>query len=59
MKRYTLFILCVTLALSAMAQRVSILGDSYSTFEDFVTPQTNELWYYAKNDTSKTDVNRV
>lgn len=59
MKRYTLFILCVTLALSAMAQRVSILGDSCSTFEDFVTPQTNELWYYAKNDTSKTDVNRV
>lgn len=41
------------------AQRVSILGDSYSTFEDFVTPSTNELWYYAKNKPEKTDVNRV
>ncbi len=41
------------------AQKVSVLGDSYSTFEDFVTPSTNELWYYAKNDSAKTDVNRV
>lgn len=44
---------------TAFAQRVSILGDSYSTFEDFVTPSTNELWYYAKNKPEKTDVNCV
>lgn len=51
--------LLLACALMAEAQRVSILGDSYSTFEDFMTPSTNELWYYACNDTVKTDVNSV
>ena len=46
-------------ALSAASQRVSVLGDSYSTYEGFMTPSTNELWYYAKNDTAKTDVSCV
>lgn len=46
-------------ATACSAQSVSILGDSYSTFEDFMTPSTNELWYYARNDSAKTDVNRV
>lgn len=59
MKRNILILICIALSLTASGQRVSILGDSYSTFEDFVTPSSNELWYYAKNDTSKTDVNRV
>lgn len=59
MKRVLLFALVVWSFLAMQAQRVSILGDSYSTFEDFVTPSTNELWYYAKNDSAKTDVNRV
>ena len=34
---------------TAQTMSVSVLGDSYSTYEDFVTPATNELWYYAKN----------
>lgn len=51
--------LLLLFATTSFAQRVSILGDSYSTFEDFVTPSTNELWYYAKNDAKKTDVNHV
>ena len=59
MKRNILLLICIALSLTASGQRVSILGDSYSTFEDFVTPSSNELWYYARNDTSKTDVNRV
>lgn len=59
MKRYLLSFLLTIPTVILCAQRVSILGDSYSTFEDFVTPSTNELWYYAKNDSSKTDVNRV
>lgn len=58
MRRVVYIIMCM-LSLPAMAQRVSVLGDSYSTFEDFVTPATNELWYYAKNSPEKTDVNRV
>ena len=59
MKRNILLLICIALSLTASGQRVSILGDSYSTFEDFVTPSSNELWYYARNDTSKTDVNRA
>ena len=40
------------------AQSVSILGDSYSTFEGYVEPSTNEMWYYEENG-NKTDVNNV
>ena len=46
-------------AATAQTMSVSILGDSYSTYEDFVTPATNELWYYAKNVEAKTDVKDV
>ena len=61
MKKITLTILAVLMAGIAVAQTkaVSILGDSYSTYEDFVTPATNELWYYAKNGEQKTDVKNV
>lgn len=38
---------------------VSILGDSYSTFEGYMKPATNELWYFAKKDSAKTDVSSV
>lgn len=38
---------------------VSILGDSYSTYEGHVKPSTNEVWYYCKNDVQKTDVTDV
>lgn len=27
-------------------QRVSILGDSYSTFEEYTMPDTNAIWYF-------------
>ena len=33
---------------SGQTKSVSILGDSYSTYEDFVTPRTNELWYHKR-----------
>jgi len=46
-------------ATTAQTMSVSILGDSYSTYEDFVTPATNELWYYAKNGEGQTDVKDV
>ena len=52
-------ILALLLPLTTWAQSISIIGDSYSTYEDFMTPATNELWYYAKNDTAKTDVSSV
>ncbi len=61
MKKITLTLLAVVMVSVALAQSktVSILGDSYSTYEDFVTPATNELWYYAKNAEQKTDVKDV
>ncbi len=46
------------LSSSVQAQSVSILGDSYSTFEGYVTPSTNEMWYYEENG-NKNDVNDV
>ena len=57
-----LFVLLTALfagTVTAQIPSVSILGDSYSTYEDFVTPATNELWYYAKNVEAKTDVKDV
>lgn len=38
---------------------VSILGDSYSTYEGFVMPRTNVVWYELKNGARKTDVTSV
>lgn len=39
---------------------VSILGDSYSTFENYVEPDTNYLWYFSSQvDTARTDVHDV
>ena len=53
--------LAIAVAASACAQpkeSVSILGDSYSTFEGFVTPSTNEMWYYEET-RDQTDVDDV
>jgi lysophospholipase L1-like esterase len=48
------------LGMGVYAQRlsVSVLGDSYSTFEGFMTPASNELWYYCKT-RDNTDVTEV
>ena len=49
---------CATLAACAQAPSISILGDSYSTFEGYVTPATNEMWYYEEPG-NRTDVDDV
>lgn len=36
--------------------KISILGDSYSTFEGCVTPQWNEVWYFTNPKPDKTDL---
>ena len=49
MKRsFLLLALVLMFSCSALAQKkaVSILGDSYSTFEGWITPATNESWYF-------------
>ena len=60
MHHYKILFLSLMCSLSACAQKpsISILGDSYSTFEGYVTPSTNEMWYYEENG-NKTDVNDV
>jgi len=57
--RLLLLSLFACLAVFAQGQSVSILGDSYSTYEGYLTPNTNEVWYYAKNGQKKTDVTNV
>lgn len=62
MKKTLSLLLFAFMAIAVNAQykpTVSILGDSYSTFEGFIQPSSNEMWYYAKNAKSKTDVNDV
>ena len=60
MKKMTFCLLAMLLAGTVMtwgqAKSVSILGDSYSTFEGFVEPETNEMWYYAQGERGRTDV---
>lgn len=38
---------------------VSILGDSYSTFEGYVNPASNHVWYFEKPNREQTDVDDV
>ncbi|MBR6263418.1 MAG: hypothetical protein IKR05_09390 [Prevotella sp.] len=55
-----LLLLFFVISLEACAQlpSISILGDSYSTFEGYVTPSTNEMWYYEQPG-NRTDVDDV
>ena len=63
MKR--LFILLIACGCSALmtAQSkpsVTIFGDSYSTFEGYLTPDTMDIWYFKEiKDPKLTDVNNV
>ncbi|MDE6017654.1 MAG: SGNH/GDSL hydrolase family protein [Muribaculaceae bacterium] len=38
---------------------VSILGDSYSTFENYIEPKGNEIWYFRHPKPNRTDVDDV
>ncbi len=55
-KQAALFIMLLTAAtMNAQRPSVSILGDSYSTFQGYI-PEGNEIWYYSPIDPSRTDV---
>ena len=41
------------------SKTISILGDSYSTFEGFIEPNTNEMWYFLNPAPERTDVKDV
>ncbi len=50
MKKTLMIALATAIALAAQAQdslRVTIFGDSYSTFEGWLTPADNESWYFS------------
>lgn len=49
-------VLCFTFSPAQSAKSVSILGDSYSTFEGYLTPDTNFIWYYVVPEKKRTDV---
>ncbi len=61
MKQYTLFALSLILSITCGAQTksVSILGDSYSTFEGYLEPDTNFVWYYDGRPRNNTNVTNV
>lgn len=53
-------IICCTSAMAQAKPSVSILGDSYSTFEGYLTPDTMDIWYFEnKQDPRRTDVKSV
>ena len=59
MKRLILYMAACMAAVCAAAAgpvRVSILGDSYSTFLGCVEPAGNEVWYFPDDPAEKTDV---
>lgn len=56
---FAIFTLSISHAQKAVQPSVSILGDSYSTFEGYVTPSTNESWYFYHRSTKGNDVVNV
>lgn len=56
---FTLLLLLAATTMSAQQRKsLSILGDSYSTFENYLQPDSNFVWYFqGKHD--NTDVTRV
>lgn len=62
MKKFLFLVfLAAGLCAGAVSPRagVSILGDSYSTFEGHMLPDTNLVWYHAVPDLKHTDVTDV
>ena len=58
MKKTAIVVLAAAAACAAWAapRRMSILGDSYSTFLGCVQPEGNEVWYFPGDAPEKTDV---
>lgn len=51
--------LCIGICHAQPKETVAILGDSYSTYEGYLTPSTNEIWYFQPWRDKRTDVNDV
>lgn len=58
--KFILLAISLTLASALFAQKkVAILGDSYSTFHGYVTPDTNLCWYGVPGEKKENDVKQV
>ena len=55
----TLVLLTLCIAAGAQTKTVSILGDSYSTFQGYLEPDTNYVWYFDGTPRTQTDVTSV
>ncbi len=55
----SLFLLASIVSFAKNNKTVSILGDSYSTYEGYVEPATNWVWYFAEPRVDTTDVDDV
>ena len=61
MMKRSLLLFALLLSMTVVAQqrlRVSILGDSYSTYQNYI-PEGNAIWYYEPMDARNTDVSDV
>ncbi len=60
MRTKILLFLCLAgLTATAQTKSIAVLGDSYSTYEGYITPSTNEPWYFLNPNTASTDVSDV
>lgn len=60
MKRVLLLLLIAACCILGDAKtRYSVLGDSYSTFEGYVTPDTNAVWYFTLDNIRRNTANDV
>ncbi len=60
MKRTVFSLLCLAATIAAaQTKSVAVLGDSYSTYEGYITPATNEPWYFLEPNTASTDLTDV
>ena len=60
-KIFFAFVVCALSVFTLFAQHksdksVAIFGDSYSTFEGFITPSINETWYFLDRRQGDNDV---
>ncbi|MBQ9637454.1 MAG: hypothetical protein IJV36_06125 [Prevotella sp.] len=59
-KRALVILMLCHVVILGLAQSVTIFGDSYSTYEGYITPATNEPWYFQDSHQPKrTDVTSV
>lgn len=54
-----LLLFCTVSSYGQAKETVAILGDSYSTFEGYLTPNSMEVWYHKASNPQQTDVTSV